>query len=182
MTTPGSDRPVEADFHTAMSVTSFLDQEADLLDRVELEEWLGLWCADPMYVVPIDWAQPDPAADEFYRGPGRARVCIVYDDRARLEQRIRRLRSQYNWTQNPPVRSQRMISSVVLHPAAAGECIVTSKFMLALYRMSRGEVDVLAGHLHHRLEMLDGGGFRILGKIATLINCDASLEDMSVLF
>ena len=74
-----------------------------------------------------------------------------------------------------------MISSVVLHPAAAGECIVTSKFMLALYRVSRREVDVLAGHLHHRLEMLDDGGFRILGKISTLVNCDASLEDLSIL-
>ena len=64
-------------------VESFLYREARLMDENAYAEWLALWADDALYWVPATDDDIHPATQ----------VSTIYDNRARLEARIRRLSS-----------------------------------------------------------------------------------------
>ena len=79
-----------------------LEREARLLDQCRFEEWLRLYARECLYWVPATPGGGDP----------RRGVCICFDDRRRLEDRIFRLQTGYAWSQVPPSRTVHMISNV----------------------------------------------------------------------
>src|SRR5271155_5182806 len=83
-------------------IESFLYYEARLIDEHRYEEWLGLWTEDGLYWVPCNSDDADPARQ----------AMIIYDNRARLGERISRLTSGAAWAQQPRSRTRRLISNV----------------------------------------------------------------------
>ena len=94
------------------AVTEFLYREARLADEARYADWLALWTDDGVYWVP---ATTDPGAD-----PQR-HLSHVYDNRARLETRVKLLQTGYRYSQEPASSMRRLISNVEARAGEGGE-------------------------------------------------------------
>src|SRR5205809_6175922 len=94
------------------AAVEFLHKEARLADEARYAEWLALWTDDAVYWVP---ATTDPAAD-----PDK-HLSHIYDNRGRLETRVKMLESGYRYSQEPASLMRRLISNIELAEAAGGE-------------------------------------------------------------
>ncbi|CAN5588250.1 aromatic-ring-hydroxylating dioxygenase subunit beta [soil metagenome] len=82
--------------------TAFIWQEADLLDHAEYADWLKLWTADGLYVIPID-----PKATNF-----EDTLNYAYDDAAMRGKRVDRLVGGESISTTPAPRTVRSVSRV----------------------------------------------------------------------
>ena len=151
---------------------AFLYREARLADEARYAEWLALWTDDGVYWVP---ATTDPAAD-----PQR-HLSHVYDNRARLETRVKLLLTGARHSQEPASRMRRLISNVEVGDGEDGEVVAESNFMLAeLSVQARPELHWWVGRTTHRLLRV-GGGWRMRAKTVVLVNAAEPLPNLTFL-
>lgn len=86
-----------------------LYEEARLLDDRRFHEWLDLFTKDCVYWLPIVEEQPE------------LEPSIIYDDRARMEERVFRLLDTPAHAQSPPSRTQHDVSNVEVLDGAGRE-------------------------------------------------------------
>jgi 3-phenylpropionate/cinnamic acid dioxygenase small subunit len=147
-----------------------LEREARLLDQRRFEDWLALLARQCLYWVPTTPGAGDP----------RREVCVAFDDRRRLEDRIFRLRTGFAWSQVPASRTIRMVSNVeVFRTADAANFMVRSNLMISEFRA--GDTQILSGWCGHRL-VRGENGWQIAVKQVNLINCDQNLRNPSFIF
>src|SRR5947207_15747288 len=103
-------------------VIDFLHLEARLADEARYAEWLALWTDDGVYWVP---ATTDPCADP------EKHLSHIYDNRGRLETRVKMLQSGYRYSQEPASVMRRVRSNVEIEPAANGAGVAGPNFILA---------------------------------------------------
>jgi benzoate/toluate 1,2-dioxygenase subunit beta len=146
---------------TLTEVQAFLYREGRLLDEAKFDEWLELWTDDATYWVPIG---PDDSTPQDH-------VSILYDDRERLEQRVRRLTSEHAWAHVPQSLSARVISNIELRPdlvaPPGAEIVVSASMVLGDFRGDRQEL--YCARLEYRLRR-EGGELRLVAKKVSLIN------------
>ena len=154
------------------AVTEFLYREARLADEALYAEWLALWTDDAVYWVP---ATTDPAAD-----PDK-HLSHVYDNRARLETRVKMLETGVRWSQAPASLMRRLISNVEVDTAERGELMTESNFILGeLAVQARHEMHWWVGRATHRLRLVDGA-LRLAAKKVVLINAAEPLPNLGFL-
>jgi p-cumate 2,3-dioxygenase beta subunit len=131
---------------TRPEVEDLLYEEADLLDRWQLPQWLALFTADACYYVPSTDlpADADPDKSLFY----------IADDRLRLEQRVIRLMKKSAHSEYPRSRTRHLVSNVRLGAASGDELRVSAAF--ATFRTKGGHTDTFIGCLHYRLRRVEG--------------------------
>ena len=151
------------------SCERFLLLEARLLDEARFDDWLALFTPEGWYWVPSEPDQNNP----------HDTVSLIYDDRRLLETRVRRLASPRIYSQEPRLRTSRIIANVSIEESDAGACTVRSKLVMIEYR--RESQRLFAGTAFHRLVQADGG-IRIASKRVDLVNCDAPLDGIVVPF
>jgi len=149
-------------------VENFLYREARLMDENAYAEWLALWADDALYWVPATDDDIDP----------ETHVSTIYDDRARLEARIKRLSSGNAFSQDPKSRMRRVISNIEIEEGANGEITAYSNFVLTELR--RGKQDVFAGRTIHKLRTA-GDAFKIFYKKVMLVNNDEFIDNLTFL-
>jgi benzoate/toluate 1,2-dioxygenase beta subunit len=151
-------------------VEDFLYDEAALLDAGELEEWLSLWSDDGVYWIPIG------------EGTDSDRnVSIAYDDRARLEDRIWRLRSGEAHAQLPPSRVNHLLGNVRLLAARESVVEVESRFVVAEIRRERQAL--YCGRYIHHLVIEEGSQqLRIRRKEVYLATSELALGNLGFIF
>jgi 3-phenylpropionate/cinnamic acid dioxygenase small subunit len=145
---------------------AFVDYEADLLDRLAYDEWLGLWEEDGRYIMPIERGEID------YRDV----LNHIYDDATMRRQRVHRLLSGHAPAADPVMRTVRTVSRVRLMEANEGELVVASSLLIISFR--RQIQTLLAADVTHRLA-LSGQGIRLREKLVRLINSDEPLPELS---
>lgn len=148
-------------------VEEFLFYEAKLIDEHLYDEWLGLWTEDGLYWVPCNTDDADPARQ----------AMIIYDNRARLGERIYRLTSGAAWAQQPRSRTRRLISNVEVRPNDGGY-VVESNCIIAELRRSRQ--DIFAARMLHTLRPA-GESFQIALKKVLLLNNDEPIDNLTFL-
>jgi 3-phenylpropionate/cinnamic acid dioxygenase small subunit len=154
------------------AVVAFLYEEARLADEARYAEWLALWTDDGVYWVP---ATTDAGAD-----PER-HLSHVYDNRGRLETRIRMLQSGYRFSQEPASPMRRLLSNVEVRTADDGELIAESNFILGeLSVQAKREMHWWVGRTTHRLRRVDGR-LRMCRKTVVLVNAAEPLPNLSFL-
>jgi len=154
------------------AVTDFLHLEARLADEGRYAEWLALWTDDGIYWVP---ATTDPAADP------EQHLSHIYDNRARLETRVKMLQTGVRWSQTPASLMRRLISNVEVREGERSELIAESNFILAeLAVQARHEMHWWVGRATHRLRRVDGA-LRVAGKTVVLINAAEPLPNLGFL-
>src|SRR5687768_11915384 len=125
------------------TVEQFLYREARLMDESRFEEWEALWAGDGVYWVPCNDDDTDPTRQ----------VSIIYDDRARIHQRVARLQSGMAHVQEPRSRMRRTIANVEIEDGPDGGITVYSNFLLVEVR---NEQRIWAGRTTHGLRSENG--------------------------
>ena len=149
-------------------VENFLYREARLMDEHAYDEWLALWADDALYWVPCNEDDIDP----------ERHVSIVYEDKARLEDRIARLKSGAAYAQDPKSRLSRVVSNVEIEDENDTETTVRSTFNVTALR--RGRMDIFAGRAIHKLRP-EGDSFKMAYKRVLLINNDVVIHNLTFL-
>jgi benzoate/toluate 1,2-dioxygenase beta subunit len=147
----------------------FLRHEAQLLDEAQFDEWLALFGPEAWYWVPSEPGQADPFNA----------VSLIYDDRRLLETRVRRLASPRMYSQEPRSRTTRIVGNVSIEESERGACTVRSKLVMIEFR--RDSQRLFGGTVFHRLER-SPGGILIAWKRVDLVNCDGSMDGITVPF
>ena len=151
------------------AVVEFLYREARLADEACYAEWLALWTDDAVYWVP---ASPDPAADP------ETRISHIYDNRARLETRIKLLQTGQRYSQEPASLMRRIVSNIEV-TAEGDDLIAGSNFLLGeLSIQAKHEMHWWIGRAMHRLRRVDGV-LRMAAKKVVLINAAEPLPNLS---
>ncbi|MGH7396049.1 MAG: aromatic-ring-hydroxylating dioxygenase subunit beta [Candidatus Rokuibacteriota bacterium] len=152
------------------AVVEFLYREGRLADEACYAEWLALWTDDAVYWVPAT-TDPDP----------ETRLSHVYDNRARLETRIKLLQTGHRYSQEPASRMRRLISNVEVAEGRDGELVAGSNFILAeLSIQARPELHWWVGRATHHVRRVDGQ-LRMSLKKVVLINAAEPLPNLSFL-
>jgi benzoate/toluate 1,2-dioxygenase beta subunit len=150
------------------AVENFLYREARLMDENAYAEWLALWADDALYWVPAGDDEIDPSRQ----------VSTIYDDRKRLDARIRRLLSGNAHAQSPRSRMRRVISNIEIEESPAGEIATHSNFVLGEVR--RGKQDLFIGRSIHKLRPAENG-FKMFFKKVLLVNNDEYIDNLTFL-
>jgi 3-phenylpropionate/cinnamic acid dioxygenase small subunit len=150
----------------------FLHREARLADEARYGEWHALWTDDAVYWVP---ATTDPAADP------EKHLSHIYDNRARLDTRIKLLQTGHRYSQEPASLMRRLISNVEIDKDANGELVAASNFILAeLSVQARHEMHWWVGRTTHHLRVV-GGELKMSRKKVVLVNAAEPLPNLSFL-
>ena len=154
------------------AVVDFVYREARLADEARYAEWLALWTDDGVYWVP---ATTDPDAD-----PDK-HISHIYDNRGRLETRIKLSQSGHRYSQEPASRMRRLVSNIEAAPVENGELVVESNFALAeLAIQAKREMHWWVGRTTHRLRRV-GGELRMCRKKVVLVNAAEPLPNLAFL-
>ena len=154
------------------AVVEFIYREARLADEARYAEWLALWTDDGVYWVP---ATTDPGAD-----PDK-HISHIYDNRGRIETRVKLLQTGHRYSQEPASRMRRLVSNIETALAGDGELVVESNFVLAeLAIQAKHEMHWWVGRTTHRLRRV-GGGLRMCRKKVVLINAAEPLPNLAFL-
>ena len=154
------------------AVTGFLHKEARLADESRYDEWLALWTDDAVYWVP---ATTDPSADP------EKHLSHIYDNRGRLETRVKMLQSGFRYSQEPASPMRRIISNLEIEAAPNGEVIAHSNFLLAeLSVQAVHEMHWWVGRTTHRLRRV-GGELQMCMKKVVLVNAAEPLPNLTFL-
>ncbi len=133
-------------------VLEFLYHEAELLDDGRLEGWLALLTDDVQYRMPVrlnrERTSPSDRSDEMQ---------FFWDDRSTLELRIRRLRTDFAWAEDPPSRTRHFVSNVRIAPGVGStEVAVRSYVLVYRNRGDSGHYEVLSGERRDVLRRVSG--------------------------
>ena len=154
------------------AVVEFLHREARLADEARYAEWLALWTDDAVYWVP---ATTDPGADPDQH------LSHIYDNRGRLETRIKLLQTGYRFSQEPASLMRRLVSNIEVRAADNGELVAESNFVLAeLAIQARREMHWWVGRTTHHLRRV-GGELKMCRKKVVLVNAAEPLPNLSFL-
>ena len=107
---------------------SWLYHEAELLDEGRFDEWLDLLGDDIVYEAPVR------LTTELGKGPGMSfDMQHFLDDRHTLEVRVKRLKTEHAWAEDPPSRTRRFVSNVRVKSSGHQDEIEVRSYLL-VYR------------------------------------------------
>jgi len=159
----------DADYQAAVE---FLYREARFADEARYAEWHALWTEDGVYWVPAT-TDPDASPDQH--------ISHIYDNRARLDTRVKLLQTGHRYSQEPASPMRRLISNIEVARSEDGELVVESNFILAeLSIQARHEMHWWVGRTTHRLRRIEGQ-LRMSHKKVVLINAAEPLPNLAFL-
>jgi 3-phenylpropionate/cinnamic acid dioxygenase small subunit len=148
------------------SIEEFLWLEADLLDRRHYQEWLQLWAAGGLYVIPAKHDVTDFENSLNY----------AYDDDAMRSQRVKRLLGGRTISENHATRTVRSVSRLRVMSRKHDSIEVSSSLIIVLHKSD--EQTILAANVSHVL-LGAPQGFRIQRKVIRLADAEGRLPDLS---
>ena len=152
-----------------MNIEQFLYHEARLLDTQQLEAWLDLFTDDAVYWVPLERDQKDAAETS----------SIVHDDRTLLGLRVQQARHPRAHARLPLARTVHQVSNIVVVEESGETLRVASTLGLIEWRQEKQRV--WGALVEHQLRRANGG-FRIARKRVDLVNSEAELDGIAILF
>jgi 3-phenylpropionate/cinnamic acid dioxygenase small subunit len=151
------------------ALTSFVYEEARLIDEKRFEEWYELFTEDAYYWMPLTRNQPD----------GENYTSLFYEDKLLLRVRIERLRSPRSFSQHQPSFCQHVLQAPILEIVGADGASWTMRTPFMYLESQLDTQLVLAGVSRLHLVRLDGR-LRIKLKKVELVNCDAALPTIQL--
>ncbi|MBT8447679.1 MAG: aromatic-ring-hydroxylating dioxygenase subunit beta [Gammaproteobacteria bacterium] len=142
-----------------LAIEQLLYDEADCLDRADLDAWFNMYTDDGTYWMPVEPDQADPLSH----------ISLFYDDRLMMEIRRRNFGHPFAAAMEYPVRCSHIIGNIRVLESDAGSCRVRSNFHAVVYYQK--QVLFAGTYLH---ELVPGpDGLRIRHKRVDIINADA---------
>ena len=150
---------------TRSDAEDILYAEARMLDELRYRDWLAMLTSDATYWMPCNGDGVDPARE----------VTLVYDNFARLSDRVERLTSGVAHAQSPPSKTRRLVSNVQVDSTDEA-ATVTSGFIL--YELRRGKERIFAGRYEHQMRFEDGR-WKVAAKKIVLVNNDEVIDNLT---
>jgi p-cumate 2,3-dioxygenase subunit beta len=144
-------------FLLRLRVEELLFEEADLLDRWRLDEWLSLFTDDAEYLVPstdVVGDEADPDTSLFY----------VFDDSNRMRERVIRLGKIGAHSEQPRSKVRHLVSNVRV---TRDDERIRARASFAVWRHKDVTVDCYVGHYLYEL-VEDGDTLKIAKKTCVL--------------
>lgn len=143
----GVDLPLEL----RIGIQDFLVYEAELLDDRKFEDWLELFTDDVSYEAPIRVTRRTP-------NPTVVDDISFFDENLQsLTLRVRRLRTDVAWAEDPPSHTRRFVTNIRVRPSANDdELDVRSSLMLFRSRGDMGAYDLIVGERFDVLRNVEG--------------------------
>lgn len=156
------------------AIEAFLIEEAQLIDHKRWRDWQQLFSADAIYWIPSNRLDADPTQH----------VSFVYDDMELLNERLKRLESEFCFAQAVPSSTLHQISNIAIAPGEQnGEVAVRSNQVIYEYKANSQRrletVNVFPAFCEHVLRRGDDGGWQIRYKKVGLLNCDAEITNLT---
>jgi len=158
----------------------FVYDEAELLDSMKFDQWLGLFDEAAVYWLPMDAARNSPLDS----------LNLIYDDLPRLSDRVARLQSGFSFSEAPASQTSHMLSNLRLLTAVEYAHAVDDKGLQdrdvalagrgAIARLRQGTCDVFHGRVVWALRPT-GGTFKIRMKRIDLLNAREPLPVLTFL-
>ena len=152
-----------------MKVDEFLYHEARLLDTGQLEAWLELFTEDATYWVPLERGQQDPLGTS----------SLIYDDRTLLELRVKQARHPRAHARLPLARTVHQVGNISITGKTRDHVVVNSTLSVTEWRNEKQRL--WSGLVEHRLRR-SGAGWKIAHKRIDLVNSEAELDGIAILF
>lgn len=169
---------METRLMTRAEAEDLLYLEARLIDEKRFDEWLGLFTDDARYWVPSSTDTVDPERE----------VSIIYDNRARLEDRVFRLGLPSLLAQSPVSRTTHLVTNVEISQQDVDSVVVNSCFTIHEVREGdwrqnglgvNGQQLIVGRYVHHL--RLEHDSYRIQLKKAMLLQSDVPITNLSFL-
>lgn len=149
-------------------VSQFLFREARLQDTHDYDGWEALWTDDGIYWVPANGHDTDP----------EHQMSILYDNRSRINIRIKQLKTGRHHTQTPRSELARTLSNIEIMTLRADEVDVIANAVIFEDNM-RGET-LWAARNEYTLRLVDGA-FKLVRKKVGLVNNHKPIYTLSFL-
>jgi benzoate/toluate 1,2-dioxygenase beta subunit len=166
---PTASKDDEEQSNIQYKVEQFLFHEARLLDTHQLDDWLSLFAESGRYWVPLTQNQPDPFEHS----------SIIYDDLTLLKARVNQYKHPRAHARIPLTRTTHQISNVMVLSSDSDFIQVSSTLVLIEYRQERQKH--WGALVEHKL-LKKGNGFLIDEKRIELVNSEAELDGITVIF
>ncbi|MBF4163108.1 aromatic-ring-hydroxylating dioxygenase subunit beta [Nocardioides acrostichi] len=155
------------------ALADVVHREGELLDDRRYDEWAELFTDDCRYWAPYDWYAPEP----------RGAMNIIYDDKARLLDRVSRLTGGDFHSQDPASHTTRLIGVVrpladpgSWTPPGVSEAAFTASFRLTELR--REVLTEYSGRVSWWLRT-ESGSPRIVAKKVQLLGANRPLANLT---
>lgn len=138
----------------------FLVEEAALLDDHEFEAWFALTTDDIRYRMPVRVTTMQSTG-----GDTLTDMAHFDDDRHSLSKRVARLQTEHAWTEDPPSRTQHLVTNVrTFKSRVPTELRVESSLLLFRSRGDDRPPEWLCARREDGLREVDGGGLRLFSR------------------
>ncbi|AYY15005.1 3-phenylpropionate/cinnamic acid dioxygenase subunit beta [Actinobacteria bacterium YIM 96077] len=157
------------------SIRDFLYLEALALDERRFRDWLEMFADDARYEVPVRVTREK--LSEWELSPNSR---IFDDTKETLDVRVKRLETDFAWSEQPPSRTRHFVTNVLVQPGErADEFLVLSNCMI--YR-SRGDETTPSLFSAQRRDVLreNGDGWLIVHRWAALDQAVVNAHNMSI--
>jgi biphenyl 2,3-dioxygenase beta subunit len=176
-----------ADLALQNEIEQFYYREALLLDNIKYEDWFALLDDDIHYYMPIRRNAMQR------RGRARASDLVEYtnqhefahfdEDKTTMNGRLRKLLSDFSWSENPASRTRHTVSNVIITEGEQKDTFnVCSSFIVYRNRLET-QVDIFAGERHDVLRRSDNTlGFKIAKRIILVDQSTILSNNISIFF
>ncbi|MGP3968295.1 aromatic-ring-hydroxylating dioxygenase subunit beta [Streptomyces sp. 6N223] len=168
------------DLATRIELEDFYYREAELLDERRWEEWLELFAPELEYFAPLLATRKSPASTVVEE------LGHFDDTKPSLCLRIRRLRTDVAWAEDPPSHTRRLITNLRATAAEDGGVTVRTNMLLYRSRGDMGAFDLIVGErrdLLRRAPDVDSGagGWLITNRRIIIDQSSLATKNLGVL-
>jgi 3-phenylpropionate/cinnamic acid dioxygenase small subunit len=156
-------------------VLEFLHHEAELLDAGRLEEWLDLLTDDVSYTMPVRMTRERGQEPEL-----STEMQFFQDDRTTLGLRVRRLRTEFAWAEDPPSRTRHFVANVRIRPgASADEVAVRCNVLIYRNRGASAGHDLISGERREVLRRV-GGAWKLARRVFVADQATLGVDNLAI--
>ena len=138
-------------------IVEFMYEEAALLDQIRLQEWGARLAPDLIYTAPL---RETRSMDQQNSSVVRT-VQHFHDDWRSIMGRIMRLGTKSAWAEDPPSRTRRLVTNVmVAKTAKPDEFAVTSYLLVTRSRFNSSDYDLISAERRDLLRQ-EGESFKL---------------------
>lgn len=168
-------------------VEQFYYREALLLDNIQYEDWFALLDDDVHYFMPLRRNRMQRygkiRSTDVPEYTNEHEFAHFDDDKTTMTGRLRKLLSDYSWSENPASRTRHTVSNVIITPGEEdGTLNVCSSFIVYRNRLET-QVDIFAGERHDVLRRSDNTlGFKIAKRTILIDQSTILSNNLSIFF
>ncbi|MEH6638686.1 MAG: aromatic-ring-hydroxylating dioxygenase subunit beta [Porticoccaceae bacterium] len=176
-----------ADIALQHEVEQFYYREALLLDNIKYEDWFALLDDDIHYYMPIRrnamQRQGRARSSDLAEYTNQHEFAHFDEDKAAMAGRLKKLLSDFSWSENPASRTRHTVSNVMISKGEEENTLnVCSSFIVYRNRLET-QVDLFAGERHDVLRRADNKlGFKIASRVILIDQSTILSNNISIFF